>query len=197
MRGTPYCYYGDELGMTNIGFDKIEEYKDIAAINGYKKVVNSGGDAALYLKNLKFGSRDNGRTPMQWDSTSGAGFTSGSPWLPVNKNSATVNVQSQEVDSNSVLNHFKKMIALRKMHPILVYGAYELLHADHPEIYAYTRTLDDDKVLIVLNFSAKRVQADFPGLSIGDELINNMDNAEVSSTLVTLQPYQAIVFSIK
>jgi oligo-1,6-glucosidase len=108
MRGTPYCYYGDELGMTNIGFQTIEEYQDIAAISGYKKVINEHGDVDLYMKNLKAMSRDNWRTPMPWDATANAHFTTGTPWLSINENYKEINVEAEERDANSVLNHFKK-----------------------------------------------------------------------------------------
>ena len=114
MRGTPYTYYGDELGMTNIGFTKIEQYKDIAAINGYKKADTDGEDLDHYLKKLNLLSRDNGRTPMQCDDTNNAGFSSETPLLPVHENHTTVNVATQQNDHNSVLNHFRKMVALRK-----------------------------------------------------------------------------------
>ena len=153
MRGTPYTYYGDELGMTNIGFTKIEQYKDIAAINGYKKAASDGEDLEHYLKKLNLLSRDNGRTPMQWDASKNAGFSNETPWLPVHKNHTTVNVLNQENDQNSVLNHFRKMVALRKDNLLLVYGNYEIIQEEHPTIYAYTRTLEDQKMLVLLNFS--------------------------------------------
>jgi oligo-1,6-glucosidase len=198
MRGTPYIYYGDELGMTNIGFEKIEQYKDIAAINGYTKVVSEGGDVALYLKNLKASSRDNGRTPMQWTAQKNAGFTTGNPWLPTNENHTTINVESEQTDVNSVLNHFKKMVALRKDNPVLTYGKYELLLAEHPAIYAYTRTLDDIEMLIMLNMSDTTQSAQIDQIGDGFEvLINNYDYFDISDSSINLMPYQAIVFELK
>jgi len=136
MRGTSFTYYGDELGMTNIGFTKIEQYKDIAAINGYKKAASDGEDLDHYLKKLNLLSRDNGRTPMQWDATKNAGFSNETPWLPIHKNHTKVNVLNQENDQNSVLNHFRKMVALRKDNLLLVYGNYEIIQEEHPTIYA-------------------------------------------------------------
>ena len=198
MRGTPYIYYGDELGMTNIGFEKIEQYQDIAAINGYKKTVNSGGDLAQYMQNLKFGSRDNGRTPMQWDASDNAGFTSGIPWLPVNKNYKTINVVAETKNPESVVNHFKKMVQLRKENPVLVYGKYDLLQKEHAEIYAYTRTLGDDKMLILLNFSDKKstIHLEISG-NLDKTLINNYDILKVTGTSITLEPYQSVIQTIK
>ena len=198
MRGTPYCYYGDELGMTNIGFEIIEEYQDIAAINGYKKVVHSGGDVDSYMKNLKFGSRDNGRTPMQWDTTKNAGFTTGSPWLPANENYMTVNVENENNDATSVLNHFRKMVKLRKENPVLIYGKYELLQAEHPTIYAYTRELENEKMLVLLNFSETNSEILVDNVTSDATIkINNYPNLSIENNKITLEPYQAVIISLK
>ncbi|MCC6414146.1 MAG: alpha-glucosidase [Saprospiraceae bacterium] len=198
MRGTPYCYYGDELGMTNIGFESIDQYKDIAAINGYKKVVNTGGDVQTYMLDLAFGSRDNGRTPMQWDNTKNAGFGTGTPWLPVNDNYKKINVVAQEKDPHSELNHFKKMVQLRKDHPVLVYGKYTLLQKEHPDVYAYTRELDGKKVLVVLNFTEKKTVIQMPEAgNVGETLINNYDHFSIRKNEILLLPYQALIFELK
>lgn len=198
MRGTPYCYYGDELGMINIGFDSISQYRDIAAINGYKKVQLEHGDLQAYLKDLKFSSRDNGRTPMQWDSSAQAHFTSGIPWLPIHKNHVELNVAAQEKNKNSVLNYFKTMIQLRKNNAVLVYGDYKVLQPEHPEIYAYTRSLGNRTMLILLNFSNQ------PSRIVLNELagqakveINNYSTAEISGKQIVLFPYQSVIFSIQ
>ena len=197
MRGTPYCYYGDELGMTNIGFDKIGQYQDIAAINGYKKTVSSGGDVDAYMNALKFSSRDNGRTPMQWDTTRHANFTDGEPWLPVNDNYKKINVAVEERNPNSVLNHFKKMVQLRKDRPVLIYGDYELLQPEHPEIYAYTRKTDKESVLVLLNFTQKDSEIELPdSMRLNEILIDNLDGAKNKKNRIRLGPYQAIVYSI-
>ncbi len=197
MRGTPYCYYGDELGMTNIGFETIEQYKDISAINGYKKVVNDGGDVAKYMKNLKFASRDNGRTPMQWDDGVNASFTSGTPWLPVNENYKEINVASAEKDPASVLNHFRKMTQLRKGNAVLVYGQYALLAPDHKDIYAYTRELGNKRVLVLLNFADHDSSIELTEISsIAETLINNFEEVYKSQNSITLKPYQAIIFAL-
>ena len=194
MRGTPYTYYGDELGMTNIGFTKIEQYKDIAAINGYKKAATDGENLDLHLKNLNLLSRDNGRTPMQWDDTNNAGFSSETPWLPVHENHTTVNVANQQNDHNSVLNHFRKMVALRKDNLLLVYGEYEIIQEEHPTIYAYSRTLDDEQMKILLNFSELTSKINLSNLvQIKEVLINNYNELLIDKNTITLQPYQAVV----
>ncbi|MBT4679540.1 MAG: alpha-glucosidase, partial [Flavobacterium sp.] len=194
MRGTPYTYYGDELGMTNIGFTKIEQYKDIAAINGYKKAATDGEDLDLYLQKLNLLSRDNGRTPMQWDDTNNAGFSSETPWLPVHENHTTVNVANQQNDHNSVLNHFRKMVALRKDNLLLVYGEYEIIQEEHPTIYAYSRTLDDEQMKILLNFSELTSKINLSNLvQIKEVLINNYNELLIDKKTITLHPYQAVV----
>ena len=194
MRGTPYTYYGDELGMTNIGFTKIEQYKDIAAINGYKKAATDGEDLDHYLKKLNLLSRDNGRTPMQWDDTNNAGFSSETPWLPVHENHTTVNVATQQNDHNSVLNHFRKMVALRKENLLLVYGEYKIIQEEHPTIYAYSRTLDDEQMKILLNFSESTSKINLLDLGLYKEvLINNYNELLIDKNTITLQPYQAVV----
>ena len=194
MRGTPYTYYGDELGMTNIGFTKIEQYKDIAAINGYKKAATDGEDLDLYLQKLNLLSRDNGRTPMQWDATKNAGFSNETPWLPVHENHSTVNVLHQENDQNSVLNHFRKMVALRKDNLLLVYGNYAIIQDDHPTIYAYSRTLEDQQMIILLNFSELESSISLPNFDHNKEvLINNYNELSIDENTITLKPYQAVV----
>ncbi|MBO0331106.1 glycoside hydrolase family 13 protein [[Muricauda] lutisoli] len=198
MRGTPYCYYGDELGMTNIDFDSISQYQDIAAINGYQKAVSEGEDMELFMKKLNFGSRDNGRTPMQWNNSEHAGFTNGKPWLPVNDNYVDINVEDENADQNSVLNHFREMTRLRKQNPVLVYGVYELVAPEHPDIYAYTRILDDKMALILLNFSEEtseiKLKDEWDNHSI---LINNYSDVEFFENSVKMRPYQAIIFNIE
>lgn len=198
MRGTPYIYYGDEIGMTNINFDSIAQYKDIAAINGYKKALTEKKDMSLFMKELNFTSRDNGRTPMQWNATQNAGFTTGSPWLPVNENSKEIHVEAQENNQNSVLSHFKKMVKIRKDNEVLVYGAYKLLDAKNENSYAYTRTLDGKKLLVLLNFKSENSTIKLNELkNIQKTVINNYDVMDIKENTVTLKPYQAIILEIK
>ena len=198
MRGTPYCYNGDELGMTNSKFDKIEDYRDLAARNGYALVKSQGGNLAAYLKNLKRFSRDNSRTPFQWNATANAGFTTGTPWLKANPNYVTVNEAAAEKDPASVLNHFRRAVALRKQHPVLVYGKYELLDATNPHIYAYTRTRDNEKVLVVLNFSSEKRDWTLPAsLALnGTPWLNNYPSFGAGKALA-MQPWQAVVLPLR
>ncbi|WP_246141519.1 glycoside hydrolase family 13 protein [Phaeodactylibacter luteus] len=199
MRGTPYCYYGDELGMTNIGFDSIQQYQDIAARNGYQKALSEGRDMEQFLKELKFLSRDNGRTPMQWDSSRHAGFTTGTPWLPVNENHAQINVAAQEESPNSCLNYFRQMAQLRKSHLFLTYGDYQLLLPADEQVYAYTRTLEGEGALVLLNFSAAEAAAPLDKLPGFEErpLINNYPGLQVDASFITLKPYQAVLLPLK
>ena len=197
MRGTPYCYFGDELGMTNNPkLQNIEDYQDIAAINGYKKAKSQGEDMETFMQNLRFGSRDHGRTPMQWDASEHAGFTSGNPWLPVNSNYVDVNTEAELADENSVLNHFKKMTALRKESEVLIYGDYALLLPEHPQVYAYTRSLGDEQFLVMLNFSKEKVSVALEELGNFSELkINNYSNLIKQANELQLEPYQAVILA--
>ncbi len=198
MRGTPYCYYGDELGMTNIGFTRIEQFRDIVAINSYKKAQAQGEDMAQFMKRLSFESRDNGRTPMQWSKAPHAGFSSGTPWLPVNANYTGVNVEAQDKDPESVLNHFRKMTRLRKDNPVLIHGAYKLLLPDHPEVYAFTRTLGDKMMLVVLNFSDKQTEVLLPEAAVARKLVmNNYSSLNTTKEEgLILEPWQAVILSM-
>ena len=198
MRGTPYCYNGDELGMTNIKFNTMADYRDVAALNGYQLLRSQGGDQAAYIKSLQRFSRDNSRTPFQWSAAANAGFSTGTPWIKVNPNYPTVNEASEDQDPNSVLNHFRRAMVVRKAHKVLVYGQYQLLDAANPHIYAYTRTLGPEKALVVLNFSAeKRAWAMPAGLTpSGQPWLNNYATFAAGQTLA-LQPWQAVVVPLR
>ena len=197
MRGTPYVYYGDELGMTNIGMDRIEEYQDVAAVNGYAKAKFMGEDLDQHMKILAKTSRENGRTPMQWTADAMAGFTTGNPWMKINPNTAFINVQDQVADPSSPLNHFKSLTQLRKKNPVLVYGAYELLAEDHPQVYAYTRTLGEVSCLVVLNFSDQTARWAPIGLSLGAQpWINSADQLTREGKELILAPYQSVVIPL-
>jgi len=199
MRGTPYYYNGDELGMDNIRFDKIEDYRDISTINKYNFLKSTGGDLQQFISTQKFISRDNGRTPFQWDDSDHAGFTTGTPWLKVNPGYKKINVSAQEKDPNSVLNYFRKMVMLRKQHPVLVYGSYELLDKENEKVYAYTRTLNKNKMLVLLNFSAEKTTfiVDPKKGELKDILINNLKEISISRNAIELQPYQSVILRLK
>lgn len=199
MRATPYYYSGDELGMTNIKFDSIGDYRDIETLNMYQQIKKEGGDLQYFLNGQKISARDNGRTPFQWDDRENAGFTTGTPWLKVNPNYKTINVTAEEKNPNSTLNYFRKMVKLRKALPELVYGAYTLLDENNKQVYAYTRTLGNKKVLVVMNFSNEEAEFDLPKSvgKVGDLLINNLSDYKMKSGKFDLKPWQAIIVRIK
>lgn len=198
MRATPYYYFGDELGMNNIKFDNIKDYQDIETINYYQKLKNENGDLNYFLEGQKISARDNGRTPFQWDGSKNAGFTNGKPWLKVNPNYKIINVAEQDKDPNSVLNYFRKMVKLRKALPELVYGAYTLLDKNNKQVYAYTRILDDKKVVVLLNFSGNDAEFTLPKSvgKVGKPLINNFSDYKIKEGKFYLAPWQAIIVRI-
>ncbi len=195
MRGTSYYYQGDELGMDNIRFDNIDDYNDVDTRNRYEFLKNNNGDLKAFLEDRKQTSRENGRTPFQWNSEKNAGFTDGKPWLKVNSNHTTINALAQEKEPNSILNYFRKLVSLRKNNPVLVYGKYTLLDKENPAIFAYIRELDGRKLLILLNFTDKeaKLNSDLK-LSNAKLLLGNYNNA---STNGTLKPYEAVVLELK
>ncbi len=196
MRGTPYYYNGDELGMTNIRFNKIEDYRDMSTINEYKYQQSIGADMKKYLEEIKFKSRDNGRTPFQWDASINAGFSEGkSTWLAVNPNYTIINAAAEERDKNSCLNYFRKAIQLRKNNKVFVYGKYTLIDKSNDKVYAYTRELNGKKILIALNFTKEN--ASFKtnyDVSKAKILLDNYSNASKNKIL---KPYEAVVYELK
>ncbi len=195
MRGTPYYYNGDEIGMINAKFNRIEDYRDIETLAEYEKVKLAGGNLEEFIENQKTGgARDNGRTPFQWNNSKNGGFTTGTPWLKVNDNHVTLNAEKQEKDPNSVLNYFRKMAKLRKTNPILIYGKYTLLDENNPDVYSYTRELDGKKVLVLLNFSAKNAKAN-TGFNIKNAkvLIDNYGSVAKDGLL---RPYEAVIYQL-
>ncbi len=200
QRALPYLYNGDEIGMTNIRFKTVEQYNDLQTRNRYYlELKKSPQAAAEYLAMQAELSRDNGRTPMQWNATATAGFTTGKPWLPINENTKTVNVEAQEKDKNSVLNYVKAMIKFRNEHKdILVYGKYTLLDAENKNVFAYKRTNGTETFLIALNFTKQVSQTPIPaGFSLGDELINNLQPITLNRGSLVLDAYQAVVIRLK
>ncbi len=198
MRATPYYYFGDELGMSNIKFDKIEDYNDIETKNHYILLQTQKGDIKEFMESAKISARDNGRTPFQWDATANAGFTSGKPWLKINPNYKNVNVAAEVGNVNSCLSYFKNAVQLRKNNKVLVYGKYELLDKANEKVYAYTRGEGADKVLVILNFSKEKIIWNLPaGLAVDEKpLLNNYTTFSANGP-IALEPYQAIVVKVK
>jgi len=199
MRGTPYYYYGDEIGMTNAKFDKIEDYRDIETLAEYEKVKIAGGDLKQFIEDQKTGgARDNGRTPFQWDDSKNGGFSIGEPWLKVNDNHVLLNAEAQENDPNSVLNYFREMVKLRKDNAVLVYGKFDLIDRENEHIFAYTRILEDQKMLVALNFSDEAVDFELPdAFEIKEMVINNYPSIKAKGRIISLNPYQAVIYSLK
>ena len=156
-RGTPYVYQGEELGMTNTSLDDIADFRDIESINHYAEEVADGADPADVLAALRDRSRDNARTPMQWDASSNAGFSTGEPWFAVNPNHVEINAQAAVDDPASVFHHYRRLIELRHTEPVVVHGDFTLLLPDDPQVYAFTRRLDDVELLVLGNFGADPV----------------------------------------
>jgi oligo-1,6-glucosidase len=194
MRGTPYYYYGDEIGMSNIKFDRVEDYNDIELLTNYAQVKAKGGDLKRFLEGMKISSRDNGRTPMQWENTPNGGFTTGTPWLKTNPDYAVVNVAAQEKDPNSILNYFRKMVQLRKTEQTLVYGDWTLVDAENPDVFAYTRQLNGQKILVLLNFKSKPATVK-TGLDLSKAQVL-LGNQAVPSTSGELKPYESVVLKL-
>ncbi|MBA2303527.1 MAG: alpha-glucosidase [Acidobacteria bacterium] len=194
MRATPYYYAGDELCMTNIKFDNIEDYRDIESINWYQQVKNKGGDLQAFLEAQKISARDNGRTPFQWDQTAKAGFTTGTPWLEVNPNYTTINAAAQDGGPDSCLNYFRKLVTLRKANPVLIYGEYVLLDKENPTVYAYTRELAGRKMLVLLNFKDTTAAVN-TGFDLSKAKVI-FGNYPTPSPAGKLQPYEAVIYEL-
>ncbi|MBY6037489.1 alpha-glucosidase [Fictibacillus nanhaiensis] len=198
MQGTPFIYQGQEIGMTNVQFDSISDYDDVAVKNMYRIKREEGVSHDDIMAVIWASSRDNSRTPMQWNSEVNAGFTDGTPWMKVNPNYTEINVEKQKQDENSILNFYKKMIALKKENDIFTYGTYDLLCADDKQIYAYTRTLGEERVIVITNLS--KTKAEFTStfaLNRESLLLSNEDVASHDDvTQITLQPYEARVYRV-
>jgi oligo-1,6-glucosidase len=202
LRGTPYIYQGEELGMTNVKFERIEQYRDIEILNMYREHTEEHGkDAAEVMESVYSKGRDNARTPMQWDDTHHAGFTSGTPWIEVNPNYTRINAKEALADPDSIFHYYKRLIRLRKEHEIMAYGKYDLILENHERIYAYTRTLNDELWLIVLNFFGDETVFELPEHlrhSSRQLMIANYEDIDPEQPIdkVALRPYEARVYKL-
>lgn len=194
MQGTPYVYQGEELGMTNYPFESPADFCDIESVNAYKEWCESGiVSHEEFWPCITLVSRDNARTPVQWDDTANAGFTTGKPWIHVNPNYKDINAKAELGDENSVFHYYQKLIALRKQYPLIVYGKYELLLPDDENLFVYTRELDGEKLLTVCNFTASEQEFVLPEeFRNATCLISNMDHSYEKENM-TLKPYEAFV----
>ena len=196
MQGTPYVYQGEELGMTNTVFNSVDDFRDLESINAYRELVESGlyTDEDMFPK-IAHKSRDNARTPMQWDASANAGFTTGTPWIAVNPNYKKINVADQLKREDSVFHYYQKLIRLRKENEIIVYGNYELLLPEDENIFAYIRTLDNQKLLVVCNFSKSEQKFDFSVYENAKVLISNYNRDAGEDGI--LKPYEATVLLLE
>lgn len=202
LRGTPFIYQGEEIGMTNVRFTSIDDYRDINTINRYETIKSRGGDKEAFLAEEQHVARENARTPMQWDASKNAGFTNAVPWIRVNPDYKNgINVEAQSKDKNSVLSYFKKLTALRKSHPALVYGAYECIHPEHEQVYCYTRTLEDQRFLVLLNFSDETERFSLPLEVTYNRKIKIISNDKILDDRTfkefLLRPWQATIYKLE
>ena len=197
MKGTPYIYQGEELGMTNIRLENIEDYNDIESINMYKDRIKKGYSHEEIMNSIYKKGRDNGRTPMQWDDSENAGFTTGKPWLSINENYKEINAKKSLEDKNSVFYHYKKLIEIRKANETIIYGDYKLLCEDDKNIFAYTRELNGDKILVVCNFYEKEVEFKYDKeFKNAEILLSNYNDSSLAIDKLKLRPYEAIMYRV-
>lgn len=194
LKGTPYIYQGEEIGMTNVAFESIEEYEDIEIRNMWKERTEQGASPAELLRSIHVKGRDNARTPIQWDATEHGGFTTGTPWLKVNPNYPTINVEKALQDPDSIFYYYKQLIALRHQYDLIVYGEYALILEDAPHVYAYTRTYENQTWYIYCSFATEDTIVPVTHDS-SDRVIGNYSDApHVTDEQLTLRPYEAIVY---
>ena len=198
LKGTPYIYQGEELGMTNVRFEDINEYNDIETLNMYKDRISKGYSHDEIMASIYAKGRDNARTPMQWDSTENAGFTTGKPWLKVNKNYKFINAEDCLQDKDSIFYHYKKLINIRKHNDTIIYGNYKLLLPEDKNVFAYSRELNGDKIVVVCNFYNKEInlnfKEDFNNVEI---LLSNYKDSSILMKDLKLRPYEAIMYRVK
>lgn len=199
LKGTPYIFQGEEIGMTNVAFDTLEEYKDIETLNFYKVKTESGVSHETMMKGIHANSRDNARTPMHWDNSAHAGFTQGSPWISLNPNFPQINVAAALEDNDSIFYHYQKLIALRKQNPVIVYGDFIPLFEEHPAVFAYERKDEEQHLVVLNNFTAEPQTLILPEHLMDKEvgcLIANLDSVTHLGSKLTLTPYQSIVVKL-
>ncbi|MGP4078324.1 glycoside hydrolase family 13 protein [Pseudalkalibacillus sp. R45] len=201
MKGTPYIYQGEELGMTNVKFNSIEEYKDIETLNMYKEKIENGENVDCIMESIHIKSRDNARTPMQWNGETNAGFTNGTPWIKVNPNYKEINAEQNTRNPQSVYHYYRDLIKLRKEHEIIVYGAYESLLEEDEDIFAYLRRLENEVLLVISNFSGEEQHFVIPPEVRNHQtcnlMISNYNLYEDDLQDFHLQPYESRVYKIR
>ncbi|EMN7254116.1 alpha-glucosidase [Vibrio vulnificus] len=200
LKGTPYIYQGEEIGMTNVAFESLDQYKDIETLNFYKVKTESGVSHQHMMDAIHENSRDNARTPMQWSASPNGGFSQAEPWIEVNPNYPEINVEQALADSDSIFYHYQKLIELRKQHPAIVYGDFTPLFAEHDSVFAYVRSHQDEQLLVINNFSDQDVSLELPDNLQNKEvncLIYNYDSLDMLGVTLSLKPYQCYAFKLK
>jgi len=200
LKGTPYIYQGEEIGMTNVSFADIDDYRDIESLNLYQERIGEGMSHEAMMRGIHANGRDNARTPMQWDSTPHGGFTTGQPWIEANPNFRTVNVAAALDDPDSVFYHYQKLVALRKQLPLLVHGDFRQIVVDHPQVFAWLRTLGEQTLVVINNFTRDAVMLAIPDnlqSKKGRCLINNYAPRERLEPIMKLQPYESFALLIE
>ena len=197
--GTPFIYQGQEIGMTNADYNNINDFDDVATIYQYNERIEHGESEEESLAKVKATTRDNARTPMQWNSKDNGGFTKGTPWINVNKNYEKINVEDELKDDDSILNFYKKMIEIRKGNKTLIYGKYNLILEAHDNIYAYTRALNNEKYMIITNLYEENVRFNYDKENLKYEglLLSNykVDKHEDITDFI-LRPYEARLYKL-
>jgi trehalose-6-phosphate hydrolase len=202
MQGTPYIYQGEEFGMTNPKFDKIEEYRDVESLNMFEIMKNEGMAENEIIEILKQKSRDNSRTPVQWNSSKHAGFTIGTPWIPTAANYKEINAETAIKDATSIFYHYQELIRLRKEYDVITNGDYEIISKDHKSIFAFVRKTENEMLLVISNFYGKDttytlpVKFDIDGMTNG-VLLSNYEGSAPLGKEIQLRPYESIVYHLK
>ncbi|HAS8348283.1 TPA: alpha-glucosidase [Vibrio vulnificus] len=200
LKGTPYVYQGEEIGMTNVAYESLEQYKDIETLNFYKVKTESGVSHQHMMDAIHENSRDNARTPMQWSASQNGGFSQAKPWIEVNPNYPEINVEQALADSDSIFYHYQKLIELRKEHPAIVYGDFTPLFAEHDSVFAYVRSHQDEQLLVINNFSDQDISIELPDNLQNKEvncLIYNYDSLCMLGVTLSLKPYQCYAFKLR
>ncbi len=194
LRGTPYIYQGEELGMLNCDFEDISQYRDVESLNYYRILQEKGMAAKDALRIIQIHSRDNGRTPMQWTGGENAGFTTGTPWIGVSRNSGSINVETELADGDSVFRYYQKLVKLRKDYDVVAYGDFEALAERHPQIFAYRRTWKDEELLVVNNFYGRDASWNSGLDLIGfEKILGNYDGGTWEGGNFELRPFESLV----
>lgn len=200
MRGTPYIYQGEEFGMTNPEYTSINQYRDVESINFYNILINKGVDKEKALEILREKSRDNSRTPVQWNNNKNAGFTSGEPWIPVGNLYKNINAENALNDKDSVFYHYKNLISLRKQHDVISDGSFNIILENHDKVYAYTRSYKNTNLIVLNNFYGEDTEATIEKELIEGNskiLISNYKDSGSLSKNIKLRPYESIVYIIE